>query len=461
MRTAAAFRRRAAVPCTLLVGALLTIGCDSPVTSEAGEADGLTSFHTAGSATIANHFDAEVPNAWFRLAYRLTQAERLSPPVASRAFGYDGVALYEAVVPGMPGYRSLAGQLNGLDELPKPRGAGLHWPTAANAALATVMQEMYRAEASRHAILALEREIGDRFRAELPPQKYDRSVEWGRDIGTAVVEWSSHDGFDVHNNCAFTPPVGPALWVPTPPGFQANPLQPCWGRVRPFALTDGSACNAAPHPAYSEDPSSPFYAEAVEVAETVNTLTDEQLTIALYWADDPGTTGTPPGHSVAIARQVLEVEEASLAGAAETYAKVGMAVADAFISCWFTKYHYNLLRPITYVHRVIDADWAIPLNTPPFPEYTSGHSVQSGASAQVLTDLFGDLAFTDHTHDELGFAPRSFDSFHDAADEAAISRLYGGIHFRSGIVVGVEQGRCVGRAVSALKFKKSASGAPF
>jgi hypothetical protein len=156
-----------------------------------------------------------------------------------------------------------------------------------------------------------------------------------------------------------------------------------------------------------------------------------------------------------IAAQVIEQRGLALDVAAETFAKVGIAVADAFVSCWWSKYRYNLLRPITYVQKVLmDPDWTIPLVTPPFPEYTSGHSAQSGSTAQVLTDLFGAVAFIDHTHDARGLPARSFDSFFEAAEEAAISRLYGGIHFRSAIELGVEQGKCVGKAVSALQFKR-------
>jgi membrane-associated phospholipid phosphatase len=151
---------------------------------------------------------------------------------------------------------------------------------------------------------------------------------------------------------------------------------------------------------------------------------------------------------------VVRAEGASLAAAAEAYAKVGIAVCDAFIACWHQKYVYNLLRPVTYIQRLIDPSWTPLLTTPPFPEYASGHSVQSGAAFEVLTDLFGDrYAFSDHTHDARGLAARSFASFHHAAQEAASSRLYGGIHFPAAILNGVTQGRCVGSAVRAMPFR--------
>jgi PAP2 superfamily len=191
----------------------------------------------------------------------------------------------------------------------------------------------------------------------------------------------------------------------------------------------------------------------MEVYETANGLSPEQREVALFWADEPGNTATPPGHSISMTSQLLRDRDVGLDVAAETYLRVGLAVGDGFIACWNAKYRYNLLRPITYIRQWIDPAWVSPLTTPPFPEYTSGHSVQSGAWAQVVTELFGEVAFTDHTHDERGFEPRSFSSFREAAEEAAISRLYGGIHFRPAIEVGLHQGTCVGQAVGALPLR--------
>jgi len=225
--------------------------------------------------------------------------------------------------------------------------------------------------------------------------------------------------------------------------------------MRTFVISSGAACEPGPPPLYSEEETSQFMVEAQEVYETASNLTAEQLTIAQFWADNPGQTGTPPGHSIMILTQILETEDANLEIAAEGYAKLGMAVADAFIACWWTKFEYDYLRPITCIRDLIDPNWLSPVSTPPFPEYSSGHSTQSGAAAQVLTGMFGDMAFTDHTHDSRGMAPRSFSSFFEFADEAAISRLYGGIHFRSAIELGVDQGSCIGEEVSALPFKKA------
>ena len=180
-------------------------------------------------------------------------------------------------------------------------------------------------------------------------------------------------------------------------------------------------------------------------------LTDEQRAIAQFWADGTGQTGTPPGHWISILGQVLQTNQMKLDVAAEAYAKVGLSVMDAFICCWHLKYEYSLLRPITYIQSLFDPNWNAFITTPPFPEYTSGHSTQSAAAAQVLTDMFGDMGFTDHTFDGV-YPPRTFDSFWDAAEESAISRLYGGIHYRTAIERGLVQGRDIGTFVSALSF---------
>ncbi len=329
----------------------------------------------------------------------------------------------------------------------------------ANASLASILRSLFPTApaASIAAVTDLERSFEDARRGELPRGVFKRSVDRGREVAAAVFEWSrtdgGHEGY-LTNFPPYAPPAGRGLWVPTPPAFQSA-LQPFWGRNRCFAIAEGTALPPGDHPPYSEQPGSAFRTEALEVYTTVNERTPEQDAIARFWSDDPVVTATPPGHSISITTQVLRREEASLARAAEAYARVGMAVSDAFVACWHQKFVYNLLRPVTYIQRLVDPSWLPPLVTPPFPEYPSGHSVQSGAAFQVLTDLFGDgYAFIDRTHDNRGFAPRSFGSFLDAADEAAISRLYGGIHFRAAIVNGVAQGRAIGRAVSALPLHR-------
>ena len=409
----------------------------------------------------AEAFDAEVPTAWFDLAAALVQrTSGYSPPVAARAFGYTGVTLYEAIVPGMDGYRPFAGLLPALDSPPtEGRNAAYEWRLVANAALAAILRALFPTAPPPLLadVEALEASLVTRYGRGVAPGVRERSVRRGRDVAAATFAWSAtdggHEGY-ARNFPPYTPPPGRGFWTPTPPAF-ASALQPFWGGNRCLVLHGGGDCAPGEHPPFAEVLDSAFGAEALEVYETVARLTAEQEAIARFWSDDPGATPTPPGHSMSITTQVLRREGASLAAAAETYAKVGIAVCDAFIACWNAKYDYKLLRPVTYLRRLVDPGWLPLLVTPPFPEYPSGHSVQSAAAMQVLTDLFGDgFAFVDRTHDARGLPSRRFDSFHDAAAEAAISRLYGGIHFRSAIENGLTQGLCIGAAVSALPVRE-------
>lgn len=449
--------------------ALILFGCSFENTDFELETES-----TQASVRSASHYDAAVTTRWYRQLLEMTRSSPgFSPPVASRAFGYVGVALYEALQPGMREHRSLAGQLNGLAGVPSPAPGSYHWPAVANATLARMARGLYPvAPAEQLATVdSLELELAQQFRGEASAPTLARSRDWGVTIADAILAWSVSDGAEqcYENNFPtdYTPPEGFGYWVPTenPDGTLApGALQPFWGENRPFVLPSGNPnaeCDPGPHVRYEEQEGTPFWNEMLEVYDAVRNVTPEQANVAYFWSDDPGKTFTPPGHSVAILTQLLEYESSDLGFAAEAYAKLGVAVADAFIACWESKYRYNLVRPLTCINQLIDETWRPLLPTPPFPEYTSGHSVQSGAAFLVLTDLFGpDYAFTDDTHADHpdkavrpeAYASRRFASFDAAAEEAAISRLYGGIHYRSAIERGLTQGRCVGRSVLGLQF---------
>lgn len=423
--------------------------------------------HPAGATTNRMNAATAAPSAdvatdWFDLYLHLVQTSPgFSPPVSARAFGYAGVTLYETVVPGFPEYQSLVGQLNGLDRLSRPNGdRTFDWPTAANAALARMARKLFANTSDENlaAIQALEERWNNVFLSAIDPATHARSVRHGHRMANAIFAWSKtdggHEGYLRNFPTDYAPPAGAGMWLPTPPQEQPA-LQPAWGENRPFVLASGDSCPPMPPLAYAETPGSAFYEEGMEVYRVAQQRTAEQEAIARFWSDDPGETVTPPGHSISIATQVLQQENASLMLAAETYAKVGIAVADSFIGCWNAKYAYNLLRPVTYLRKLIDPEWMPLLNTPPFPEYPSGHSVQSAAVATVLAGLFGEeYAFVDHTHDSRGLPARSFASFTDFAQEAALSRLYGGIHYRRAIELGMAQGECIGATINTLVFRR-------
>lgn len=407
---------------------------------------------------------AKVTRIWYDLSFDLIRhTPTYTPPVASRALGYIGVTVFEVAASDDPALASLAGQLNGLTEVPeRAPGAAYDEALVLHAALAPVMAELFpnTGPTGQRALGAVTGKLGDQLLTGVDPAVADRSLTYGRAVAAHILAWASTDGGATIENMGFpaTPvkAAAPAEWVPTSTvALQQAPLLPAWGANRPFAMPDGASCPLPPPPAYSEEPGSAFFAEATEVYDTVRNLSPEQTAIARFWADDAMLSRTPPGHWVAIALQILDDQKADQSRRAEVLALLGVGLADAFIGCWHEKFEYDLLRPITYIRRVIDPAWSPLLNTPPFPEYPSGHSTQSGAAAEILTALFGeDFAFEDRTTANEGMKPRSFKSFRAAAEEAGISRLYGGIHYRAAIERGLAQGRCVAAFTTALKSRR-------
>lgn len=397
---------------------------------------------------------------WHELVLRLVRhTATYSPPVASRAFGYLGVATYEALRAMRPGLQSLAGQLNQLAALPAAPAGNLHGPAVMNAALSAAVSSLFgnTGPTGQRVLGLMTEKMAAEAAAGADASTLARSIAHGEAVTAHVLAWAETDGCGPIENMGFpqswTLTEGPAHWVPTSTiAQQQAPLLPNWGRLRGFAMPHGGACPLPPPPAYSEEPSSEFYKQAMEVLEARRNLTDEQKAIARFWSDDPMLSPTPPGHWMSIALQVLEQQNADAATHADVLVRVGMSVADSFIACWHSKFEFDLVRPVTYIRRVIDKSFEPLLITPPFPEYPSGHSTQSGAAAAVLTRLFGEnFAFTDATHVRDKIKPRNFASFEAAASEAAISRLYGGIHFRAAIDRGLEQGKCVAAFINAVK----------
>ncbi|NJM93689.1 MAG: vanadium-dependent haloperoxidase [Cytophagales bacterium] len=440
--------------------AALVVGC-SP-----DESDENQDIISSKDASISIE---EVGREWMKLQLKLTkETPGFTPPVAARAFGYTSLALYEAVQAGAEGYQSLSGQLNGLslDKVSIGENDRYHWGVVANSALAEIVRKCYDnsndPKRGEHMSMvdSLEAHFEAVFLLESSQEIVNDSKAYALTKADLINEYAHGDG---QSECFktnfpnYTPPSGhDSLWVPTVDGQKA--LQPYWGDVRPFLVVNSTMTMPKAPPAFSLDSTSAFWKDVKEVYDSSINLSVERETIAKYWSDDPGKTATPPGHSVSILEQILEKENSNLIISAEAYARIGMGVHDAFISCWKAKYAYNLVRPVTLLRKYIDANYAAPLNTPAFPEYTSGHSVQSGASAKILTDLFGEnYSFTDRTHEgrsDIDGSPREFSSFDHFANEAAISRLYGGIHYRCAIEEGVSQGKKIGFNIGQLKFKK-------
>lgn len=419
----------------------------------------------AGAAQAQARDDrSEVLGTWYRMILELVRhTPTQTPPVASRAFAYTALIAYEATATGSDRLQSLSGQIAFLPPPPaREDGASYDEDVILNAAMARAVDVYFSntGPTGQRAKAALTKQL-DALTAEgVDAETLARSAAYGQALAEAVIAASQDDGGAVVENMGFpmTYTLGgePQDWVPTNLiQLQQAPLLPNWGQNRPFTLPDAEACPLPPPPAYSEDPASEFYKQAMEVYETGKTLTDDQKKIARFWSDDPMLSPTPPGHWVSIIFQIAARDQLPIEEQVNALVRLGMAVSDGFIVNWRDKYKYDLLRPITYIRRVIDPKWEPLLNTPPFPEYPSGHSTQSGAVAQVLSQVFGSpFAFTDATHEADGLPPRDFPDFWTAANEAGISRLYGGIHFRAAIDLGLDQGACVGDFVNALKTWK-------
>jgi hypothetical protein len=379
-----------------------------------------------------------------------------SPPVASRIYAYSSIAAYEALVNEHKDYRSLAGQLKGLDKMPAALpGQEYCFPLSSVKALLTVGRTFTFSEEK---IEAFEKEILKEYKdTGMPDEVYQRSIEYGQQIAQAVLTWASKDNYKQSRGFErYTVTNLPGTWVPTPPDYM-DAIEPHWNTIRTFVLDSCNQFQGEQLPVFSLDKNSKFYKELTEVYEVTTNLTEQQQEIANFWDCNPFNiehTGhfmfgkkkiSPGGHWMGIAALTCRKAKADFMQSAETYAMVSLALADGFISCWDEKYRSKLIRPESVINQHLDEKWEPLLTTPPFPEYPSGHSVISSAAAIALTDLYGDnFNFIDSTEMDYGLPPREFKSFIQASEEAAVSRLYGGIHYRSAIDDGVVMGRKVG-----------------
>ncbi|HEX6135867.1 MAG TPA: vanadium-dependent haloperoxidase [Longimicrobiales bacterium] len=384
-----------------------------------------------------------------------------SPPQASRAYSYAGVAAYEALRHDHVEYRTLAGQLNGLEPVPQPEpDAQLFLPLASVHAFMTVGRAL---TFSQERMDSLRAAMHERFRRMgVPRSVFQQSIAYGDTVAKHILAWASKDGFvETRGYPKYTVVSEPGRWIPTPPAYM-DAVEPHWWRLRPFVLDSSSQFRPPPPVPFDMSEGSAFRREVMEVYETGRSLTEEQRAIAAFWDCNPYVMHvrghamfatkkiSPGGHWMSIATIASRQSGADLMKTAETYVLTAMALADGFISNWEEKYRSNLVRPETVINEQIDEGWQPLLQTPPFPEYTSGHSVISNSAAEVLTHLYGDgFAFDDTSEEPFGLPSRWYPSFRSAAAEAAISRMYGGIHYRMAVEAGIEQGQAVGRLIAS------------
>ncbi len=382
-----------------------------------------------------------------------------SPPVAARIYSYASLAAYEVAAASDPAnYAPLMGQLNGSDPIQLSVPENVYPPLAALAAYYHVGTALIFSEEKmnehRNKIYTELREKG------IPKEVFEASVKYGQEIGEKVKDYSKKDNY--HQSRSFpkyTVVNEPGTWQPTPPAYM-EAIEPHWNKIRTFVLDSAAQFKIAPPPAYSSDPNSEFYRLAKEVYDAKLNATDDHTAIAMFWDCNPYKMNvkghvmfaekkiTPGGHWMGIASISSAAAGKDWKGTVEALALTGISLNEAFIACWDEKYRSKLIRPETYINQFIDEDWVPLLQTPPFPEHTSGHSVASTAAAYTLTQLFGDeLHIVDSTEVAYGLPIREFNGFSEAAAEAAISRFYGGIHYMPAITEGTKQGQKVGELI--------------
>lgn len=511
--TCAAFAaRRAAL--AWIARLCLQLGVHTPRTRPSGPRRALRSFAVAAPLVLlplaacgrAPAPDGRYVTEWTRLALITVRSERLGPPVAARLSAYAGLALHEGYAADAASGRSTFGpRLAGAPTFPVPPNEGavdgaIVAATAERVVLDSLLRDGFASTVRRVDSLAAV-QVARRRADGVADAIVARSEAHGVALGAAILAWAATDGFFATRGREWIPPRGRDQWentatldqyVPqtlsgqsdfvssanpnvrldaeaasekglftnrpkaagatTLPSFNpTRPTEPYWGELRPFALPDADVCAPPPPPAYSEEPGSPFHAMGRAFYDSVRALPDSLRQIALFWADNPVATGTPGFHWISVVTQMIPRRGLDAPAAAELYALTAIAIADAFIGTWREKYRSMAVRPVAYVQRVFDPAYRTVIPTPPFPEYPSGHSVQSGAAVEVLIGLLGDtLAYVDSSQVDVGQPARAFASFTAARTEVAWSRVYAGVHYLPAVLDGLTQGRCIGGRVLAL-----------
>ena len=382
-----------------------------------------------------------------------------TPPVASRIYAYSNIAFYECIRLDDPSLNTLSGRLTGLGKLPaSPANSKVDNFIAAAVSFSYAAQSLvgseYKLEDWRQKFLdSLLYKGGN---AEL----IKNSILYGKLVADSVFAWAKRDNYNQSRGLPrFTVSQEPGTWQPTPADY-AQAIEPHWKTIRPLTLNSASQFSPVEKLEYSRKKNSVFYKTMMEVYETVKKLDTTQKAIAKYWDDNPNVSVnmghlnyfihkiSPGGHWMMITKQACEEKKETVSHSSLAYTLTSIAVFDGFISCWDEKFRSNLVRPITVINDYVDKNWQPYIQTPPFPEFTSGHSVISSAAATVLTALFGDnYEFTDQTEIPFGNDTRHFKSFYEASTEVSWSRVYGGIHYPVTARISIAQGKEIGKHV--------------
>jgi len=406
-------------------------------------------------------YDASLPQSWMYFAYDAVKRQGWFALDASRLYAYMAITAHESMVHSLPNSRSMAGQLQGLNNLPQPvPGKTYDWGIVLCQAMPQLFEELMPAmvDESRNRMTTIARNQENSLVDEnkLSQQVIDDSKQFADELAEAIILWSRKDNRIGMQNLVYNSPsrVGnPQYWDGSTLGQSF--MMPYWWTSRPFVIQSYNICPVEGPLPYSEDPNSNYYKEVKEVYDA--SFDPAKIFIGRYWANNPLQSGTPAGAWLGIANQLVDQYDLDLATTLKMYVLMTVGTRDAFIACWHLKYKYNLQRPVSYIRNVMgQPSWSSAVPTPPYPDYTSGTSTNAGISSELLTRLFGVRSFTDTQHtDKQDLGVREFDSFKQAGVEAFHSRIFGGVHMRRACELGFVQGECIGEYLWAnLEFSK-------
>lgn len=381
------------------------------------------------------------------------------PPIASRVYVYPHIAHYLTLQSFYPdSLPALSTRLNGMPVLSFPAKEGVDGQLASLLAYCQVARKVVFSEYMADDIKTY---FTDKAASGgLSEATISQSQIYADSVASQLIKWINKDNYiQTRTMDRWTSTKKPGQWRETPPDYLAG-LEPNWSKMRTLVADSASIYTATPPPAYSPDKNSDFFKMVNEVYENSKKLDSTKIATAWYWDDNPNVSEhrghlvtvihkiSPPGHWLNIVTNVSSSKNSSIFTATKAYTFSAIAMFDGIISCWYEKYRTNLVRPVSYIQEFIDVEWQPLIQTPPFPEYTSGHSVLSAAAATVLGDIYGkESSFTDSTQVIFSLAPRTYPSFDEAAWEVSLSRFYGGIHYMNGISEGNKQGKFIGRYV--------------
>ncbi len=438
--------------CTLALSILLIVSCSKTDLKK----DDLT-VYSEGKANSgkAEREKADVATDWYKVQFKI-MLERNSA-FNGIYWAYIGVGLFESVRPGIRGASSFYGKLRNMPKMPEPENnQGYNYVICANAALADMTRLFFSGltDANKKAIDDLEAKYNAQEKPDMGSAVAERSRAYGKAIAKATFNWYKTDDMII-SSAGYMVPVGPGLWEPTPPALVSPPINAFVGKATTMVASLNDAISKPFPYAYSENPSSDFYKMVKQVYDQKKVNTTGQEQTARHWIDQGNGLGyTPPGHDFYIITQCMQQAGASLDVAAEAYAKAGIGERDGSIVVFRSKYKYNLVRPISYIRKVIEPGWNSLIPTPPHPEYPAAHSGVTGSAMISAATVLGDnVPVVDRAYDFRTFPEKHFPNLLSAAQDAGISRYYAGIHYLISIDEGINVAKHVGAEVGKIKVR--------